>query len=302
MTVSFRAAQKGAGLSEYILLLSAGVLVGFGVLPVYLDRLTSQYQEAGLQLSSAVDYAVAHQTIHPFFTYDFTAPPDPDLDEFATINIDIDCSAYSALDFGFPDDSYGVVVPGTLLGTFTDLDMIEGDAPEITVDGITPFGDAASHYYLSIDSEEAIAAGYFADKTKLSVYTIEGDRLLNNAMVRYFGEGDLSQGDEHLITATKDLVIDLHGFSPDLDALTYNPDYIAGNLDFGNNNGLLDFSDLGCIVITEAACDPSTFNANNGHGNNCDKNDDSNPGASNDPDDVTDNDGNPNAKKTKKTK
>lgn len=296
--MSLPSSKRGGAQMEYIILISASMLIAVdfslglgGTIEENFDR----YR--GTLASSHDRIAVAR------VTPESTSPGGETPETPAFAPYDLDCATYTdfATDFLPSKINVAAIVPGAWIGTIPPETFVHGAS--MTLGPITRMGGYNSRLLLGIEDD---GDDRFSHGDRLSIYRLNRERVVNRALVRIDDDADIRSGDEHLVTHTKSLVLDIHGFSELPELRTYGLDAKSGASEFGTNDGMLDFIDLGCLINPDTSGNandddepgdsensPGNGSGNNGHGNDPDGNDDSNPGNSNDPDDDTDADGSP---------
>lgn len=231
---------KAASVFEYSIGIAATCLIAFGPVSDYGLEVARQYGK----IAHVVE-GVGHRTTTPP-----TAKKTPKAPPFVPDHIS-DCGPYLAQKYGFIKNgpSVEIVVPGSLIGISGPNNFSYGTHTTLT--GLNPLGSPDSRYLLAIEYDGVHE--FFQDHDYVSVFDMNGNKIINRSLVKIDSPDDIHQGDEYLIALTHDLVIDLNGFYKANETRSYTLADKVGHPDFGNNDGLLQFRDIGCVMYPDGS-------------------------------------------------
>ncbi len=264
---------RGAALVEYLIGVTAAALITMGVVIPFFTDVRDSYKEFTQALKAPAVFIIRRDGIlyedtgsgsstdtsggdpTGWVGDDTTTQPDPTPDPAPEPTPEPDlapedtglCPAWSYFDFGFVDTRKMVQihVPGKIIGVHgTNGNVKKKKSDSIDLNDVTELGDQYTTFVLAIEYDGIHE--YFQDHNRISVFSLDGEKIVNRALVKYEKPGDIRQGDEYLIAHTQDLIIDLSG------ALTgnrsYDPESQTGSQDVGNNDTFLSFHDIGCVI------------------------------------------------------
>jgi len=168
--------------------------------------------------------------------------PQPTPDEEAGV-----CPAWIYFDFGFvkTQEMVQIHVPGKIIGVHgTNGNVKKKKDTSINLEDVEELGDEYTTFVLGIEYDGVHE--YFTNHNRISVFSLDGEKIINRALVKYEEVGDIRQGDEYIIAHTQDLIIDLTGTL--YGNREFKEDGQTGQEDFGNNDKFLSFHDIGCVI------------------------------------------------------
>jgi hypothetical protein len=260
---------RGAVLVEYLIGVSAVAMITLGAVIPLFTEVRDSYQEFaeivkappvfiirrdGMVYSEAPEEDTSDPTNwvsdDPDSEPEPSPEPDPEPDPEPTPDPEEDdgvCPAWIDFGYGFVQTQTMVQihVPGKIIGVHgTNGNVKKKKSSSINLDDVEELGDEFTTFVLGIEYDGIHE--YFTDHNRISVFSLDGEKIINRALVKYEETGDIRQGDEYIIAHTQDLIIDLTGSL--YGDRQFDEETQAGDQDFGNNDSFLSFHDIGCVI------------------------------------------------------
>lgn len=255
---------------EYLIALSAVAMIVLGTVVPYSQRLKTAFDEITSTLRNppvviislkpggsqqavppgswtVPDGANQTEATHDGSSQDETDHDEQDSEAETELIETAGCGVWRDFDFGFfeTQNMIQILVRGDRIGLYE----VKGNpskkgSQSIDLESVEALGGESSLYLLAIEYDGVNE--YFTSHNRVSVFTLDGEKIVNRALVKYESPGDLRQGDEYLITHTQNFIIDIDGTT--LGNTVYSEEGQAGRDDVGNNDNVLDFHDIGCVI------------------------------------------------------